>query len=217
MEIFVDESKDLDLRGLQQYIVKLQENEKNKKLVHILDNFEFNQVIIFVKSGSRADTLNGLLVKAGFPSICVHGDVKQEERKALYEQFKKYDKRILISTDLFARGIDFERVNMVINYDMPESADVYLHRIARAGRFGTKGIAISFVLSDQKKVEVKGHTTEFSDEEILAQAQKRFTFKIENLPEKIDPSTYSKFFYFLFFSDCLKFIIKNFFFLILTK
>lgn len=217
MEIFVDESKDLDLRGLQQYIVKLQENEKNKKLLHILDNFEFNQVIIFVKSSSRCDTLNGLLVKSGFPSITVHGDLKQDERKMLYEQFKKYDKRILISTDLFARGIDFERVNMVINYDMPESSDVYLHRIARAGRFGTKGIAISFVLADGKKVEIKGHTTEFTDEEILAQAQKRFTFKIESLPDKIDPSTYSKFILNLSFSDCLKNFKLKIIFSIFTK
>jgi len=190
MEILVDESKDLDLRGLQQYIVKVQENEKNRKLTNILDHFEFNQVIIFVKTASRAHELNKLLTGSSFPSICVHGELPQEERKKLYEQFKKYEKRILVSTDIFARGIDFERVNMVINYDMPMQADVYLHRIARAGRFGTKGIAISFVLSDGKKVSTKGHEPEHSDEEILAQAQKRFTFKIESLPDKIDPSTY---------------------------
>jgi len=121
--------------------------------------------------------------------VFTENSLKKKEKK-LYEQFKKYEKRILVSTDIFARGIDFERVNMVINYDMPMQADVYLHRIARAGRFGTKGIAISFVLSDGKKVSTKGHEPEHSDEEILAQAQKRFTFKIESLPDKIDPSTY---------------------------
>jgi len=179
------------LRGLLQYTVKLLENEKNRKLVGILDQLEFNQVIIFVKSCQRASDLNKLLNESYFPSICVHSDLDQEERKTRYEQFKKFEKRIMVATDVFARGIDFERVNMVINYDMPDKADTYLHRIARAGRFGTKGIAISFVATDGVKVTgKKGYQQEFTDEEVLAQAQKRFTFKIEGLPEKVDVSQY---------------------------
>merc|ERR1712224_1028560 len=64
---------------------------------------------------------------------------------ARYKQFKEFQKRIMVSTDLFGRGIDIERVNIVINYDMPEDSDSYLHRVGRAGRFGTKGLAITFV------------------------------------------------------------------------
>merc|ERR1719235_1031965 len=63
--------------------------------------------------------------------------------------FKDFQKRILVATDLFGRGMDVERVNIVINYDMPESSDAYLHRVGRAGRFGTKGLAVTFVSGDE--------------------------------------------------------------------
>ena len=66
-----------------------------------------------------------------------------------YNKFKEYKSRILVSTDMFGRGVDFERVNIVFNYDMPEKADQYLHRVGRSGRFGTKGLAISFVSSQE--------------------------------------------------------------------
>lgn len=83
----------------------------------------------------------------------------------------------MVATDIFGRGIDIEKVNVVFNYNMPDSSDTYLHRVGRAGRFGTKGLAISFV-SDAKEVEV------------LDQIQKRFEVKIEELPSQIDVSTY---------------------------
>ena len=76
-----------------------------------------------------------------------------------------------------ARGIDIERVNIVINYDMPESADTYLHRVGRAGRFGTKGLAITFISSTE-------------DSEVLNQVHERFEVEIKELPEQIDTSTY---------------------------
>jgi len=77
--------------------------------------------------------------------------MSQEERIKRYKSFKDYETRILISTDLFSRGIDIEKVNIVINYDMPDNADSYLHRVGRAGRFGTKGLSISFIKSDEEK------------------------------------------------------------------
>ena len=97
-----------------------------------------------------------------------------------YQQFKDFQKRILVATNLFGRGMDIERVNIVFNYDMPEDSDTYLHRVARAGRFGTKGLAISFV-SDEE------------DAKISNQVQERFEVKITELPEEIDISTYSKY------------------------
>merc|ERR1711862_867579 len=147
-EISVDEESKLTLHGLLQYYVKLSEKEKNRKLNDLLDALEFNQVVIFVKSVQRAVALDKLLVECSFPSIAIHSGLSQEDRIA---RFKEFQKRIMVSTDLFGRGIDIERVNIVINYDMPDESDSYLHRVGRAGRFGTKGLALTFVSTDEDK------------------------------------------------------------------
>merc|ERR1711964_387524 len=118
--------------GLQ-YYVKLQESEKNRKLNDLLDSLEFNQVVIFVKSVQRAIALDKLLTECNFPSIAIHSALPQDERIERYTAFKKFQKRIMVATDLFGRGIDIERVNIVINYDNPDSSDMYLHRVGRAG------------------------------------------------------------------------------------
>ncbi|UKJ88922.1 DEAD-box family helicase [Theileria orientalis] len=177
VEVFVDDESKLTLHGLLQYYVKLSESVKNRKLNDLLDTLEFNQVIIFVKSVSRAVTLNNLLTECNFPSIAIHAGLDQSERISRYTQFKNFDKRILVATDLFGRGIDVERVNIVINYDMPDSTDSYLHRVGRAGRFGTKGLAITFVSSPE-------------DSSALADVQKRFEVTIPEIPETIDTSLY---------------------------
>ncbi|GMN50030.1 hypothetical protein TIFTF001_019179 [Ficus carica] len=179
MEIYVDDEAKLTLHGLVQHYIKLLEAEKNRKLTDLLDALDFNQVVIFVKSVSRAAELNKLLADSNFPSICIHSGMSQEERLKRYKNFKEGHSRILVATDLVGRGIDIERVNIVINYDMPDSADTYLHRVGRAGRFGTKGLAITFVSSA-------------SDSEVLNQVQSRFEVDIKELPEQIDTSTYSK-------------------------
>ncbi|WMV34672.1 hypothetical protein MTR67_028057 [Solanum verrucosum] len=178
MEIYVDDEAKLTLHGLVQHYIKLSETEKNRKLNDLLDALDFNQVVIFVKSVNRAAELNKLLAECNFPSICIHSGMTQEERLTRYKSFKEGHKRILVATDLVGRGIDIERVNIVINYDMPDSADTYLHRVGRAGRFGTKGLAITFVSSA-------------SDSEVLNQVQERFEVDIKELPEQIDTSTYN--------------------------
>ncbi|ORX76517.1 ATP-dependent RNA helicase uap56 [Anaeromyces robustus] len=177
LEIFVDNETKLTLHGLQQYYVKLQENEKNRKLNDLLDALDFNQVCIFVKSVQRANELNKLLNECSFPSICIHSQMPQEDRIKRYKLFKSYAKRLMVATDIFGRGIDIEGVNIVINYDMPDSADTYLHRVGRAGRFGTKGLAITFVSSNE-------------DSQTLNQVQERFEVNITELPETIDITTY---------------------------
>jgi len=176
-EVFVDNEAKLTLHGLQQHYVKLQEAQKNRKLNELLDNLEFNQVVIFVKSVIRANELNKLLVECSFPSICIHSQMPQEERIARYKSFKDFNKRIMVATDVFGRGIDIERVNIVINYDMPDGPDTYLHRVGRAGRFGTKGLAITFVSSEE-------------DTTVLNKVQERFEVNITELPEHIDVSSY---------------------------
>ncbi|KAK7536456.1 P-loop containing nucleoside triphosphate hydrolase protein [Phyllosticta citribraziliensis] len=178
LEIFVDDESKLTLHGLQQYYIKLSEAEKNRKLNDLLDTLEFNQVIIFVKSTLRATELDRLLRECNFPSIAVHSGVSQEERIKRYKEFKEFNKRICVATDVFGRGIDIERINLAINYDLPADADSYLHRVGRAGRFGTKGLSISFVSSEQ-------------DEQVLKEVEKRFEVPLPEFPEDgIDSSSY---------------------------
>merc|ERR1719469_1827444 len=176
-EISVDEESKLTLHGLLQYYVKLDEKAKNRKLNDLLDALEFNQVVILVKSVQRAIALDKLLAECSFPSIAIHSGLKQEERIERYKQFKDFKKRIMVSTDLSGRGIDIERVNIVINYDMPGDSDSYLHRVGRAGRFGTKGLALTFVSSDEET-------------EIMKQVQSRFEVNISEMPAQIDTTSY---------------------------
>jgi len=176
-EISIDDESKLTLHGLLQYFTKLEEKEKNRKLNDLLDALEFNQVVIFVKSVQRAIALDKLLVECNFPSISIHSGLNQEERIARYKQFKDFQKRIMVSTDLFGRGIDIERVNIVINYDMPGDSDTYLHRVGRAGRFGTKGLALSFTSSEE-------------DAEVLKGVQSRFEVNISDMPATIDTTAY---------------------------
>jgi len=178
MEIYVDSDTKLTLHGLNLYYVKLAEAEKNRKLNDLLDSLEFNQVVIFVSKVARANELNRLLGECNFPSICIHAGMKQEDRIAKYKSFKDFKARILVSTDLFGRGIDIERVNVVINYDFPDDSDQFLHRVGRAGRFGTKGIGISFISSEP-------------DQEVLDKVQSRFEVNIPELPDEIDTSSYT--------------------------
>jgi len=177
MEVYVDNEAKLTLHGLQQHYVKIQEKEKNRKLFELLDALEFNQVVIFVKSVQRCMALAQLLVDQNFPAIAIHRAMTQEERLSRYQQFKDFHKRILVATNLFGRGMDIERVNIVFNYDMPEDSDTYLHRVARAGRFGTKGLAVTFV-------------SEEADAKTLNDVQERFDVSITELPDEMDLSTY---------------------------
>ncbi|CAJ0751773.1 8441_t:CDS:2, partial [Entrophospora sp. SA101] len=96
---------------------------------------------------------------------------------ARYKSFKDFQKRIMVATDVFGRGIDIERVNIVVNYDMPDGPDSYLHRVGRAGRFGTKGIAITFV-ADQ------------DDADILFKVQERFEVNITEMPAEVEVNDY---------------------------
>jgi len=175
-EIFVDDKK-LTLHGLQQHFVKLEENGKIRKLTDLLDALDFNQVVVFVKTKQRAAALDKMLQKCYFPSICIHSDLKQKERLDRYKSFKNYEKRILVSTNLFGRGVDIERVNIVINFDMPLNENEYLHRVGRAGRFGTKGLAITFV-------------TDSEDQDVLEKIQSKFEVKVTALPQEIDSASY---------------------------
>jgi len=177
LEIYINEGSKLTLHGLVQYFIQIHEDNKNRKLVDLLDVLEFNQVVIFVRSVARATELNKILADCNFPSICIHGALKQEDRIDRYRKFKDFQSRIMVATNIFGRGIDVERVNVVINYDMPDSSDTYLHRVGRAGRFGTKGLAVSFISSKE-------------DGTVLNEVQSRFAVSIPELPAQIDSASY---------------------------
>lgn len=98
-------------------------------------------------------------------------------RIKIYEGFKQFKHRILVATEIFGRGIDIEKINIVFNFDMPTESDSYLHRVGRAGRFGTKGLAITFVETEE-------------DKKVLDEIQKRFEVKIAELPTTIEASSY---------------------------
>lgn len=177
LEIFIDDESKLTLHGLQQHFIRLEEAQKNRKLNDLLDTLDFNQVVIFVKSVARAIELDKLLRECSFPCITVHSGLSQEERISRYKEFKNFEKRILVATDIFGRGIDVERVNIVVNYDTPADADSYLHRVGRAGRFGTKGLALTFVSSQ-------------ADLDVLERIQARFEVAITEMPTELDKTTY---------------------------
>jgi len=177
-EVYINDQAKLTLDGLQQYYVNLAESQKNRKLVNLLDSLEFNQVVIFVSTVDRAKALNSLLESEKFPSICTYGRMDQDQRIEKYKTFKKFGSRIMVATNLFGRGVDFERVNVVFNYDMPNDEDTYLHRVGRAGRFGTKGLAVSFVSSEEDRL-------------IMDKVRSKFVVKLPELPDVLDASSYS--------------------------
>lgn len=174
LEVLVDDETKLTLHGLKQYYVNIEEKAKNRKLSDLLDALEFNQVVIFTSRGNRAKALSRLLKEAGFPTLCIHAGMNQNSRISTFQAFKDSgtNARVLVTTDLFGRGVDVERINLCINYDFPKDTDAYFHRVGRAGRFGTKGVAISFVTSED-------------DNSQLAKVQERFEVSLEVLPENI--------------------------------
>ena len=184
VEIIVKEENKEHLEKLQQFYVKLKEDEKNKKLFDVLDSVQFNQVIIFVNSIPRCETLSDILTKNEFPSIAIHADLPQEERIRKFDSFKEFKSRIMVATELYGRGVDFLKVNTVINYDMSIDAEAYVHRVGRAGRFGTKGITITFLASDE-------------DQKVFDELLKKYpNIRADVLPEVIDKSMYSKYYFF---------------------
>ena len=180
VEIIVKEENKEHLEKLQQFYVKLKEEEKNKKLFDILDSVQFNQVIIFVNNIARCETLSDILEKNKFPAVAIHADLPQEERIKKFDRFKDFKTRIMVATELYGRGVDFLKVNFVINYDMSTDAEAYVHRVGRAGRFGSKGITITFLASED-------------DQKVFDDLLKKYpNIKADALPEVIDKSIYSK-------------------------
>ena len=120
-------------------------NRKNKKdlLLHILKHWQIDRVLLFSRTKHGADRIARQLKKSKIKSAAIHGDKAQNQRQKVLKQFKSGDIRVLVATDIAARGIDIDQLKYVINYDVPNVAEDYVHRIGRSGRAGKAGIAIS--------------------------------------------------------------------------
>ena len=113
-------------------------------LKDLFSSLSISQAIIYCNSTRRVDDLQEAMQEDSFPVKKIHGKMSSEERKTTYAEFKAGGCRVLITSDLFARGIDVQQVSIVINFDIPRSEHTYLHRIGRSGRWGRKGVAINF-------------------------------------------------------------------------
>mgnify|MGYP000956394941 CR=1 FL=1 len=162
-------NNELTLQGIAQYYVNLNDDsDKYETLKDIFSTLTISQSIIYCNSTRRVDDLEEAMLEDNFPVKKIHGKMSSEDRRQTNKEFKSGSCRVLITSDLFARGIDVQQVSMVINFDIPKSEHTYLHRIGRSGRWGRKGIAINF-------------QTKYDDGR-LAQFQEYYNTQIEEMP-----------------------------------
>jgi translation initiation factor 4A len=179
--------EELTLEGIRQFFIDCEKEEwKLDTLCDLYDTLNIAQAVIFCNSKRKVDQLRDDLSAKEFPVSAIHGEMPPKVRKEILEEFRKGKSRILISTDLLARGIDVHGVSLVINFELPRNPDYklnpeknlrvnaekYLHRIGRSGRFGRKGVAINLIGSH-------------ADFELLKELEGHFSTKIEEMPSHI--------------------------------
>ena len=136
----------ITLEGIAQYYVALDNDaQKFDTLKDIFENISVNQCIIYCNSIKRVADLCEALQKEDFPVVCIHSGMDKEDRQKSYDEFIHGGSRVLISSNLTARGIDVQQVSTVINFDIPKDIHTYIHRIGRSGRWGRKGMGINFI------------------------------------------------------------------------
>lgn len=144
--------EELTLEGIKQfYIMVNREDWKLETLCDIYQTLTITQAVIFCNTRRKVDWLTQQMHAKDFTVSAMHGDMDQKEREVIMREFRSGSSRVLITTDLLARGIDVQQVSLVINYDLPNNRENYIHRIGRGGRFGRKGVAINFVTEEDKR------------------------------------------------------------------
>ncbi|GAQ78491.1 eukaryotic translation initiation factor eIF-4A [Klebsormidium nitens] len=144
---------ELTLEGIKQFFVAVEREEwKFDTLCDLYDTLTITQAVIFVNTKRKVDWLTEKMRGNNFTVSSMHGDMPQKERDAIMNEFRGGSTRVLITTDVWARGLDVQQVSLVINYDLPNNRELYIHRIGRSGRFGRKGVAINFVRSDDIRI-----------------------------------------------------------------
>eukprot|EP00403_Amphidinium_massartii_P028189 CAMPEP_0178402698 /NCGR_PEP_ID=MMETSP0689_2-20121128/16980_1 /TAXON_ID=160604 /ORGANISM="Amphidinium massartii, Strain CS-259" /LENGTH=393 /DNA_ID=CAMNT_0020023615 /DNA_START=91 /DNA_END=1272 /DNA_ORIENTATION=+ len=154
---------ELTLEGIRQFYVAIEKEEwKLDTLCDLYETLTITQAIIYANLRRKVDYLADQMQKRDHTVSTMHADLDQKERDLVMKEFRSGSSRVLISTDLLARGIDVQQVSLVINFDLPSNMENYLHRIGRSGRFGRKGVAINFVTNQDvrtmKEIESYYHT-----------------------------------------------------------
>merc|ERR1712205_217364 len=163
---------ELTLEGIKQFYVNVDREEwKLDTLCDLYETLAITQSVIFCNTRRKVDWLTDKMRGRDHTVSATHGDMDQNTRDIIMREFRSGSSRVLITTDLLARGIDVQQVSLVINYDLPTQPENYLHRIGRSGRFGRKGVAINFVSRD--------------DERMLADIQRFYNTVIEELPSNV--------------------------------
>ena len=144
VEITVEATK-ADRPQITQYVIATEQDHKTDNLLYLLDANVYQRVMIFCNTKFMTDKLTSRLVKEGYNAQCLHGDIPQSKRNTVMNDFKRGKFPILVSTDVAARGIDVDDVEAVINYDLPNENEYYLHRIGRTGRAHKHGVSFSLV------------------------------------------------------------------------
>ncbi|KAG8009925.1 putative ATP-dependent RNA helicase DDX6 [Nibea albiflora] len=168
--------EELTLKGITQYYAYVTERQKVHCLNTLFSRLQINQSIIFCNSTQRVELLAKKITQLGYSCFYIHAKMMQEYRNRVFHDFRNGLCRNLVCTDLFTRGIDIQAVNVVINFDFPKSAETYLHRIGRSGRFGHLGLAINLITSD--------------DRYNLKNIEDQLVTEIKPIPSSIDKSLY---------------------------
>uniref|UniRef100_F6XF93 RNA helicase n=2 Tax=Ciona intestinalis TaxID=7719 RepID=F6XF93_CIOIN len=144
---------ELTLEGIKQFFVAVDKEEwKFDTLCDLYDTLTITQAVIFCNTKRKVDWLTEKMRDANFTVLCMHGDMPQKERTEIMKQFRSGESRVLICTDVWARGLDVPQVSLIINYDLPNNRELYIHRIGRSGRYGRKGVSINFVKNDDIRI-----------------------------------------------------------------
>lgn len=172
---------------VQQYLYYTNKTSKKDLLLHILEDEEMEQVLLFARTKHGADRIVRNLKKKDISAAAIHGNKSQNQRQKALKQFKNGNIRLLVATDIAARGIDIDKLRYVLNYDVPNISETYVHRIGRSGRAGEEGVAISLCEAEEnayvKQIEkltktriqvVEDHPFPQTDKPMTAAEKKEF-------------------------------------------
>ncbi|XP_069776175.1 eukaryotic initiation factor 4A-II-like [Narcine bancroftii] len=144
--------EELTLEGIRQFYINVEREEwKLDTLCDLYETLTITQAVIFINTRRKVDWLTEKMLARDFTVSALHGDMEQKERDLIMREFRSGSSRVLITTDLLARGIDVQQVSLVINYDLPSNRENYIHRIGRGGRFGRKGVAINLITEEDRR------------------------------------------------------------------
>jgi translation initiation factor 4A len=139
------------LDGIQQFYINLdREDHKFECICDLYKHLNITQAVIFCNKRQKAEMLAEKMAAQGYPITCLHGELEKGERARRMQQFINGGTRVMIATDIIARGIDVQQISLVINYELPPNTENYVHRIGRAGRYGRKGTTINLLLPEEE-------------------------------------------------------------------